>query len=106
MTNTEPYILEGRAGALASYPHARRVGDLLFLSGTSSRRADNSHEGVTIHEDGTVEKDIAVQTKAVIENMRVILNAAGLDLEHLVDMSTFLVNMDDFPGYNLSLIHI
>lgn len=91
---------EERAQALAQYPHAKRVGNLLFLSGVSSRRADNTHEGVTIHADGRVDKDITAQTQGVIRNMRSILQAAGLELEHLVDMTTFLISMDDFPGYN------
>ena len=97
---TQSYILRDRAGALASYPHARRVGDFVYLCGTSSRRPDNSHDGVTIHADGRVEKDIREQTRAVIENMRVYLEAAGAGLEHLVDVTTFLVDMSDFPGYN------
>ena len=98
---TEAIILPDRASPLAGYPHARRVGDLLFLCGTSSRRPDNSHDGVTIEADGTVRLDIAAQTRAVIENMRVILNAAGADLEHLVDITTFLVDIPrDFKGYN------
>lgn len=93
-------ILEDRANPLAGYPHAKRAGDLLFLCGTSSRRADNTHDGVVVREDGTVEKDIAGQTRAVLENMRVILRAAGGDLDDLVDMTTFLVDMGDFAGYN------
>lgn len=97
---TESIILENRAGALAQYPHAKRVGDLIFVSGVSSRRPDNSHEGVTQNEDGTVTLDIAAQTRAVIQNIQAILQAAGADLEHVVDMTTFLVNMDDFKGYN------
>lgn len=93
-------ILPDRAKPLAGYPHARRVGDLLFLCGTSSRRADDSRAGVHIAADGSVRLDIAEQTRAVIENMRVILHAAGADLEHLVDITTFLVQMSDFQGYN------
>lgn len=89
-----------KAQALAHYPHARRVGDLLFLSGTSSRRADNTHVGATENPDGTFTLDIEAQTEALIENLRGILKAAGLDLEHLVDVTTFLVEMSDFPGYN------
>ena len=85
---------------MAQYPHAKRVGDLIFVSGVSSRRPDNSHEGVTTDEDGTVHLDVAVQTRAVIQNIQVILQAAGADLEDVVDMTTFLVNMDDFKGYN------
>lgn len=97
----EAIILPDRASPLAHYPHARRVGDLLFLCGTSSRRADNTHDGVRIDDDGTVHLDIAEQTRAVIENMRVILQAAGGDLSNLVDLTTFLVDVPrDFQGYN------
>jgi 2-aminomuconate deaminase len=55
-----------------------------------------------VHEldDGSFRLDIAEQTEAVIENMRAILNAAGLDLDALVDLTTFLVDMKDYPGYN------
>lgn len=93
-------ILDDKAQALAHYPHARKVGNLLFLCGTSSRKPDNSHVGVTVHDDGSVDLDIEAQTEAVIENMRGILQAAGADLDALVDVTTFLVNMDDFKGYN------
>lgn len=98
--DTEAYILPGKAQALAHYPHARRVGNLLYLCGTSSRQLDNSHVGVKVHDDGRVDLDIEAQTRAVIENMGDILKAAGLGLEHLVDITTFLVEMDDFKGYN------
>lgn len=94
------YILKDRAGALASYPHVRRVGDLLFVSGTSSRRADNTHDGAELQDDGTYKLDIGVQTRAVIENIGVLLEAAGAGLEDVVDVTTFLVDMSDFPGYN------
>ncbi len=101
MMKVESIILgEERAQALARYPHAKRVGDLLFLSGVSSRRPDNSHQGAKVHADGTVTKDIAAQTEGVIENMRSILESAGLGLKDLVDVTTFLMDMADFPGYN------
>lgn len=93
-------ILEERAKALAHYPHARKVGNLIFVSGLSSRRPDNSHAGVTHHPDGRVEKDIRAQTRACVENLQIILRAAGADLCNLVDVTTFLVDMQDFPGYN------
>lgn len=93
-------IMGGHAQALASYPHARRVGDFIYLCGTSSRRADNTHQGVTKHEDGTVVLEIGEQTRGVIENMRKILQEAGADLDDLIDVTTFLVNMKDFAGYN------
>jgi 2-aminomuconate deaminase len=99
MTKTH-VILEDRAMPLAGYPHARRAGDFVYLCGTSSRRPDNTHDGVTVHDDGSVELDIAEQTRAVIENMRTILKAAGGDLRDLVDVTTFLVDMQDFGGYN------
>lgn len=93
-------ILSDRANPLAGYPHARRAGDFLYLCGTSSRRPDDTHDGVTFDDDGNVTMDIAAQTRAVIENMRVILEAAGGNLSNLVDITTFLVDMDDFAGYN------
>jgi 2-aminomuconate deaminase len=70
------------------------------VSGTSCRRPDNTHEGVTLHPDGTIEKDIAVQTAATIRNVEKILALAGLGLEHVVDVTTFLIGMGDFSGYN------
>ena len=97
---TEAFIFADRPGALAHYPHARRVGDLLFLSGLSSRRPDNSHAGVTIHEDGRIETDIEAQTAAVIDNMRILLERCGSGLDRVVDLTSFLVDMADFPGYN------
>ena len=100
MKDRETFVLADRAPALARYPHAHRAGSLLFLSGTSSRTPHNTHVGVHENADGTVRLDIAEQTEAVIENMRAILNAAGLDLDALVDVTTFLVNMDDYAGYN------
>lgn len=97
---TEGYILPGRAGALAHYPHARRAGDFIFVSGISSRRADNTHEGVSVGPDGAVTLDIAAQTRAVIGNIAVILEAAGASLRDVVDVTVFLVDMKDYAGMN------
>lgn len=94
------YILPDRPGALAHYPHVRRIGDLLFVSGLSSRRPDNSHDGVVVHADGTTTLDVAAQTEACIRNLAALLEAAGATLADVVDMTTFLVSMDDFPAYN------
>lgn len=88
------------AQPLAHYPHARRVGDLIFVSGVSCRQADNSHKGVTIHEDGTVEKDIAEQAAAVLDNIDRILKEAGSGIDDVVDVTVFLVDMDDYAGFN------
>ena len=93
-------ILPAYAKALAAYPHARRAGDLIYVCGTSSRRADNTHEGVTYGPDGAVTLDIQAQTRGVLENMRAILRAAGAELSDLIDVTTFLVDMRDFAGYN------
>lgn len=98
--STESKVLEGRAQPLGKYPHVRRAGDFLFVSGTSSRKADNTHAGVIILPDGTVQKDINEQTRAVIENIRTILHSVGADLKDIVEMTTFLVSMEDFAGYN------
>ncbi len=83
-------VVPGKATPRGSFPHIKRAGDFLFVSGTSARRPDNTIEG----------GDIAAQTRAVIENIRDILAAAGASLEDLVDISTFLVDMRDFAAYN------
>lgn len=93
-------ILDGHAQALGGYPHGRRVGPFVYVCGTSCRRPDNTHEGVTVHDDGSVTLDIEVQTRAVIRNIERILQADGLGLEHVIDVTSFLVSMDDFAGYN------
>ena len=101
----EAILLPERAAALARYPHGRLVGTgaegaLVFVSGISSRRADHSHEGVTLHADGRVDKDIRVQTRAVLTNIEVILQAAGCTLADVVDITVFLVDMVDYDGMN------
>ena len=93
-------VLPDKAQPLGNYPHVRRVGDFIYVSGTSSRRPDNTHAGVTLHADGRVELDISAQTRAVIENIGGLLASMDAGLAHLVDITTFLVDMKDFPGYN------
>lgn len=93
-------VVAGKATPRGRYPHVRRAGDFLFVSGISARRADNSIAGAEADGMGTVRLDIAAQTAAVIENIRDILRAAGADLPDLVDVTCFLVNMNDFGGYN------
>lgn len=84
-----------------AYPHTKRVGDFIFVSGTSSRKADNTFEGVeVIDEMGTKRLDIYKQTKAVIENIERNLIKEGASLKDIVDVTSFLVNMNDFAGYN------
>jgi 2-aminomuconate deaminase len=98
--NGKAVILGDRAKALANYPHSRVVGNLVYFSGTSSRRPDNTHIGATLKEDGTWDLDIKLQTQAVFENIRWILQRSGSDLQHLISITVFLVDFKDFPGYN------
>jgi 2-aminomuconate deaminase len=93
-------VVEGKATPRGRFPHVRRGGDFLFVSGTSSRRADNSFAGAEADEFGAVSLDIREQTHAVIQNIRDILQSVGADLSDIVEISTFLVNMNDFKGYN------
>jgi 2-aminomuconate deaminase len=93
-------IVEGKAVPRGRFPHFRRAGDMLFISGTSSRRPDNSFAGADVDNMGVAMVDIRAQTRAVIENMRDILKSAGSDLSDLVEVSCFLVNMNDFLGFN------
>lgn len=93
-------VIPEKAVPRGRFPHYKRAGDFIFVSGTSSRRPDNSFDGVEVDEMGTTRLDIRVQTRAVIENIRDILREAGAELSDLVEVSTFLVNMNDFGGYN------
>jgi len=100
MKTTEAAVIPGKAKPRGRFPHFRRAGDFIFVSGTSSRRPDNSFEGVQVDAMGTTSLDIRAQTRAVIENIRDILASAGADLSDVVEISAFLVNMNDFGGYN------
>ncbi|MBK8349494.1 MAG: RidA family protein [Saprospiraceae bacterium] len=93
-------VLSEKAKPRGKFPHVKIAGPFIFVSGTSSRRSDNTFEGVEVDELGTTHLDIRIQTKAVIENIRDILKSVGADLENIVDITTFLVNMNDFGGYN------
>ncbi|WP_167343047.1 RidA family protein [Nonlabens sp. SY33080] len=93
-------VIEGKAKPRGKYPHVKRVGDFLYISGTSSRRSDNTFAGVEVDEMGTTNLDIKEQTKAVLENIDSILKTQGASLKNVVDITTFLVNMNDFGGYN------
>lgn len=93
-------VVQGKARPRGRFPHIRRAGDFLFVSGTSSRRPDNSFVGAEADEMGVTQLDIRAQTRAVIENIRDILRSEGADLADLVETQVFLVNMNDFGGYN------
>lgn len=93
-------LIEGKATPRGKFPHVKRVGDFIYVSGTSSRRPDNSFVGVEVDEFGTTNLDIKAQTKAVLNNINDILKEEGASLKDIVDVTTFLVNMNDFGGYN------
>jgi 2-aminomuconate deaminase len=100
MSGMESKVVEGKATPRGKYPHVKRAGDFLFVSGTSARRADDTIAGAEVGATGTTLLDIRVQTRAVIENIRDILQSAGAQLRDVVEISTYLVNMGDFAGYN------
>lgn len=100
MSTPSSGIVSGKATPRGAFPHVKRAGDFLFVSGTSARRPDNSIAGASADAMGTTTLDIRAQTRAVIENIRDILASQGAGLEHLVEISAFLVNMNDFGGYN------
>ena len=85
------------------YPHAKRVGNLLFLSGVGPReRGTKKIPGVELDENGQiVSYDIAAQCHSVFKNIKNILEASGSKWNNIVDVTVFLTNMkDDFPVYN------
>ena len=93
-------VVKNAAVPRGSFPHVKRAGDFVFVSGTSARRPDDSIAGVRTTADGTVVLDIREQTRAVIENTRTILESVGCGLADLVSVNTYLVSMNDFAGYN------
>lgn len=82
------------------YPHVKLAGGFAFVSGTSARRPDNTIAGAQADPLGTATLDIRVQTRAVVENLRYLLREVGADLTDLVQVTAYLVNMNDFGGYN------
>ena len=88
---------------VGAFPHAKRVGNLLFLSGIGPRkRGSKEIPGVTLDAGGiVVDYDIAAQTRAVFENVRLVLEDAGAKWEDIVDVTVFLIDMkQDFPVFN------
>lgn len=101
---SDPIIHTNQAAKpLGAYPHARRVGNLLFLSGIGPRNAsDNSIPGLELNEDGSIRRyDIEAECRATFANVRAVLEASGSSWEHIVDVTVFLTHMkQDFPIYN------
>ena len=101
--NGEKFNSDRAPKAVGLYPHARKVGDLLFLSGVGPRKAGCSDiPGVTLNENGEIESyDIEQQCHSVFENIRFILEDSGSSWDNIIDVQVFLTNMkDDFKTYN------
>jgi 2-aminomuconate deaminase len=88
--------------AVGAYPHARRVGNLLFLSGIGPRTVTNEIPGLTLDKNGNfISFDFEAQCRNVFDNVRIVLEESGSKWENLVDVTVFLVNMKrDFQTYN------
>ena len=96
-------LMSNRAAEpVGPYPHAKRIGNLLFLSGIGPRlRGSKEIPGVKLRADGTVASyDIVEQCKSVFENVRLVLEDSGSRWENIVDVNVFLTNMNDFATYN------
>ncbi len=100
---TEIINTSSAAKPLGAYPHARRVGNLLFLSGIGSRSpVDNKIPGLKLDDAGNiVSYDIEAECKQVFANVKAVLEASGSSWQQMVDVTVFLTNMQkDFPAYN------
>ena len=97
---TQAVVLDDKAPPRGRFPHLKRAGDFVFVSGTSARRKDNSIAGAHIDASGTLTLDIREQTRAVIENVRDILASVDATLSDVVEICAYLTNMNDFAGYN------
>lgn len=101
--NLETIHTENAAKPLGAYPHARKAGNLLFLSGIGSRQAsDNKIPGLELDENGNILKyDIEAECHSVFANVKAVLEASGSSWEKIIDVTVFLTNMKtDFPVYN------
>jgi 2-aminomuconate deaminase len=102
MSDERIYSTRGPA-PVGPYPHARRVGDFIFVSGMGPRKAGtNEIPGVQLDSAGNVlSHDVQAQTRAVIENVAIILEDAGCSLEDVVDVTVFLTDIErDFAPFN------
>lgn len=97
---TESRVFSQKARPRGSFPHLKRVGDLVFISGTSARRPDDTFEGATVAADGTVTLDIRRQARTVFENIRDMLSEVGAELSDLVEIHAYLLDMADYAAFN------
>ena len=100
---SETFESKRAAEPVGAFPHAKRVGNLLFLSGIGPRtRGSKEIPGVTLDSAGKIKSyDIEKQCRAVFENVKLVLEDAGASWNDIVDVTVFLINMKkDFPAYN------
>ena len=101
--NGEKFNSDRAPGAVGLYPHARKVGNFLFLSGVGPRKAGQADiPGVTLNSNGEIQSyDIENQCHSVFENIKFILEDSGSSWNNIVDVQVFLTNMKaDFRKYN------
>ena len=98
--SSDAKLVAGKATPRGRFPHVKVAGGFAYVSGTSSRLPDNTIAGASVDEFGTTVLDIRAQTRAVIGNIRDLLRSVGADLTDLVQVTSYLVNMNDFGGYN------
>ena len=100
---SEKFSTDKAPKAVGLYPHSRRVGNLLFLSGIGSREADTNNIPGNVYDENKklVKYDIAAQCHSVFKNVRTVLEESGSNWDKLIDVTVFLTNMkDDFETYN------
>lgn len=97
-----PIVSDRAAEPVGPYPHARRAGNLLFVSGIGPRRRGSKEiPGALLDDQGRVLRhDITEQCRSAFENLRYILEDAGSSWDRLVDVTVFLTDMNDFAAYN------
>lgn len=94
-TFVNSYTLPNKARPRGSFPHVKRVEDLVFVSGTSSRRPDDTFAGVTVFPDGSIFHDVFAQTREAMLNISDILGSVSLTTGDIVSLEAFLINMDE-----------
>ena len=100
MNDQRAVTVAGKATPRGRFPHVKVANGMAWVSGTSSRRPDDSIAGAEPGPDGSVRLDVAVQTREVLANIADILRSVGAGLEDLVQVTSYLTSMADFDAYN------
>ena len=100
MTDSQAVTVAGKATPRGRFPHVKVANGMAWVSGTSSRRPDDTIAGAEKGPDGGMTLDIAVQTREVLANIADILGSVGASLADMVQVTTYLTSMADFDAYN------